>query len=79
MRVRGEVGFLKYAFLSKVTPDSRIFLIMEHEKQEYIGCVLFTDQSFCQHVYNLIRDHIGCSIADLGGLEIGFSTTSRTK
>jgi hypothetical protein len=70
IRPKGEVGILRDVFLSRVEPKSRIFLIVEHEKQEYMGCLLFSDWTFCGQISELLRSHCGKSIAEIGSLDI---------
>jgi len=69
-RPRGEVGILKDVFLSKVEPRSRVYLIMEHETAEYIGCLLFEDSVFCAQMCELLNQHRGSSIATIGSLDV---------
>jgi hypothetical protein len=66
----GEVGFLRDVFLSRVEPKSRLFLIMGHEEQEYMGCLLFTDCTFCSQIYDLLKAHCGAPIAEIGRLDV---------
>jgi hypothetical protein len=70
-RVRGEVGVLKDVILSAVEPRSRIFLIVEHENEEYMGCLLFSDSRFCDQIFQLLKDHSGQRIIDIGSLDVG--------
>src|SRR5262245_16086889 len=65
-KARGEVGVLKEVILSAVEPRSRIFLIIDHENEEYMGCLLFSDLRFCQQIFQLLKDRIGDRIADIG-------------
>ena len=70
-KIRGEIGILKDVFLSKVDPNTRLFLIVQHEDNEYVGCVMFNDSSsFCRQVYELLQKHYGRRIADIGSLDV---------
>ena len=69
-RARGEVGILRDAFLSRIEPKSRIFLIIEHEYDEYMGCLLFTDSTFCGQVYQMLKDCCGRGIVDIGSMNV---------
>ena len=69
-KLRGEAGMLRNVFLSNVEPRSRLFLIIEHEDNEYVGCVMFSDESFCRHVHDLFKQHYGSPVADLGSLDV---------
>ena len=68
---RGEVGILRDVLLSQVEPNSRIFLIMEHEDQEYIGCLLFSDETVCGQIYDVLKDQCGHTLEEIGGLDLG--------
>src|SRR5687767_13394363 len=54
IRPKGEVGILRDLFLSRMEQRSRLFLIMEHQKQEYMGCLLFNDSTFCAQICELL-------------------------
>jgi len=69
-RARGEVGILRDAFLSRIEPKSRLFLIIEHENEEYMGCLLFSDTSFCGQIYELLKDSCGWHITDIGSTNV---------
>jgi hypothetical protein len=69
IRPKGEIGVLRDVFLSRVEPNLRLFLIMEHEKEEYMGCLLFNDWTFCGQIYELLKAHCGSSIAEIGTLD----------
>lgn len=71
---RGEIGYLRDVFLSRVQPRSRVFLIMEHEGQEFMGGILFTDIQFCGQIYALLKNRCGTSIEEISGLDIGHLT-----
>ena len=71
-RPRGEVGTLRDVFLSKIQPNLRIFLIMDHEDQEYIGCLLFNDKTVCGQIYDLLKDQCGRSLEEIGNLNIDY-------
>ena len=68
--LRGEVGIVRDVFLSSVEPIKRLFLIVEHQGNEYIGCVLFDDPAFCAQIYRLLAAHCGESVRRLGDLEV---------
>jgi len=69
-RPRGEVGTLREVFLSAVYPHSRLFLIMELQGDEYMGCLLFSDRTLCQQIYAVLMQCVGMDIADIGGLDL---------
>jgi hypothetical protein len=42
-RAEGEIGTLKDVMLSGIEPCQTCFLIMHHERQEYVGVLLIED------------------------------------
>lgn len=68
---RGEVGVLREVYLSKIEPCSQIYMIIEHETEEYMGALLFSDSTFCRQVHELLSKQCGSRIADIGSLDIG--------
>jgi hypothetical protein len=66
---KGEVGLLKKVLYE---PDSRgkIFLIIDYEEAEYVGCVLFDSRRFCEQVAERLLGYQGMSIEALGSLDI---------
>lgn len=61
---------MRDVFLSKVEPSSRLFLIMEYEQQEYMGCLLFNDLTFCGQIHELLRSRCGHTIKQIGDLNV---------
>jgi hypothetical protein len=57
---QGEVGILKAIQLSNVQP----------EKSSYMGCLLFNDAAFCQHIAELLQSCCNRPIAEIGGLDL---------
>ena len=67
---RGEIGILRDLFLSDIEPRTHLYLIVEHEGSEYMGCVMFEDSAFCRQIYQLLKDCCGRRIFDLGSLDV---------
>ena len=65
----GEIGRLKETRYYP-TRRGRIFLIIEHEGTEYIGCVMFDDAIFCEKVANRLHAFQGMPIETIGSTEI---------
>jgi len=65
-----EFGTLKEVRRAHSKPESRLFLIIEHEGNEYIGCLLFNDRTSCSQTYELLTQHIGNSIEQIGSLDV---------
>jgi hypothetical protein len=53
-----------------VPPTTRIFLIVEHEDNEYMGCLLFDDPSFCRDIFRILQTYRGSTIRDIGSLDL---------
>jgi hypothetical protein len=68
--VRGEIGVLQDVFLSNVEPRTRAFLIIEHEGNEYIGCLMFEDSVFCSQIHELLLGCCGQTVAEAGDLDV---------
>ena len=67
---RREFGVLKEVIASIVAPENRIFLIIEHEDNEYMGCLLFDDTVFCSEVFVLLRQHVGDTLEHIGSVDL---------
>jgi hypothetical protein len=65
---KGEVGILQDVMLSTFQPSNRCYLIVEHERAAYMGCLLFDDASFCSQIFALLRGHCGHPVQHIGGL-----------
>jgi hypothetical protein len=65
----GEVGLLKKVVYE---PDSqgKLFLVIDYEEAEYVGCVLFDSRRFCEQVAQRLLSHQGMPIQALGSLDI---------
>jgi len=71
-RPRGEVGILKDVFLSRIEPRSRLYLIMEYEHTEYMGCLLFNDPTLCGQICELLNKYRGSPISDIASLDVSY-------
>jgi hypothetical protein len=69
--LRGEIGVLAHVIYGGAQPRSRIYLIIEHEGEEYIGALLFSDPTYCGQIADFLRDHRGYTIEEIGGLDVG--------
>jgi len=70
---KGEVGTLKAVFRSDLQPPNRCFLLISHEGSEYLGCLLFDDEAFCNQVMKLLKAHCNRSIAEIGSVEVSYT------
>lgn len=67
--VTGEVGVLTYVYANSRV-SNKCYLIIEHEQQKYIGCLIFDDRSFCEQVSLLLRRQVGRTIQAIGDLDL---------
>jgi hypothetical protein len=65
----GEIGVLKYVH-SNALLSSRLYLVIEHEKDKYVGTLLFDKPPFCQQLSALLRFHLGRTIKEVGDLDL---------
>jgi hypothetical protein len=70
-RPYGEVG----VFRAVVINDrfDKVYLRMEIEGREYLGTLLFDDFGFCYEIYSLLRSYVGCSIQEIGEIDLSYS------
>jgi hypothetical protein len=65
----GEIGLLKETRYYP-TRRGRVFLIIDHEGTEYIGCLMFDDAFFCEKVASRLHAFQGLPIETIGSSEI---------
>lgn len=78
----GEIGILKNVVLSKLEPIGRLYLMIEHEGEEYLGALLFDDQFACHQAYRLLLNHRGEPVRKIGETDLpeqGSSATSKLR
>ena len=67
---RGEIGVLKDVSLSKVDLRARIYLVIQHENEEFMGCLLFLDATFHGQIFELLTQQLGGQIVAIGELDV---------
>jgi hypothetical protein len=67
----GEVGILKHVMRYDRVPNGFV-LAIEHVGAPYLGFLIFDEVSFSTLIYDLLKTRIGCSIKDLGSLELTY-------
>src|SRR5919108_4900153 len=65
----GEVGVLKYVH-SNPLMSNKCFLVINFDEDNYIGTLIFKDHAFCKQITELLREHVGRSITDIGDLDV---------
>jgi len=66
--VQGEVGVLKYVY-SNPGSDS-CYLVIEHEKENYIACLMFDDVAFAGKIVAFLKGKVGRPVKEIGDLEL---------
>lgn len=69
---RSDVGIFKHVVRHHQLPN-RCYLAIEYASKEYVGCLLFDDDAFCSRIGDLLECYLGCSIKDIGDLDVAFT------
>ena len=67
--VLGEIGVLRCIYANDRIA-SKCYLVIDHEGQRYVGCLIFSDRSFANLVTRLLRTYVGRSIQEIGDLDV---------
>ena len=67
--VQGELGILHEVSMSDLI-SNKIFLAMDHLAERYITVLAFDDATFAKQPYPLLLKKIGCSIKEIGDLDL---------
>jgi hypothetical protein len=67
----GEVGILKHVMRYDRVPNGFV-LAIEHAREQYLGFLIFDEVSFCMLIHDVLGARIGCSIKDLGSLDLTY-------
>jgi hypothetical protein len=70
--VIGEFGILAAVRYGSATPG-KCHLVIEHEREEFIGALLFDDFMFCEVVVKLLEENVGRKIAEIGSIDLSFT------
>jgi hypothetical protein len=65
----GEVGTLEDIMIGDPI-DNKIFMFMQHEGLRYMGFMVFDDPPFCYEIYRLLKSNVGCSIKEIGDIDL---------
>lgn len=63
------MGVLKYVF-ANTRVSNKCYLVIEFEKDDYIGSLTFDSLAACTRMSNLFRAHIGHRIEQIGDLDV---------
>ena len=67
----GEVGTFTGTSVNDAIPTA-IFLKMQFEQKEYMGFLSVNDAVLCRQLNELLDQHIGRPIEEIGDLEVSF-------
>ncbi|HEX9443802.1 MAG TPA: hypothetical protein VGA73_06765 [Candidatus Binatia bacterium] len=70
-QLTGEIGVLKEVRFNE--DERRTYLLIEHERALYMGCLLISDAAFARQIVKLLEASRGRSIEEIGGLDAGFA------
>jgi hypothetical protein len=65
----GEIGTLEQVIVHELL-DNKIFLFILFQSFRYMGFMSFDDITFCSHICTLLKANIGCSIKEIGNLDL---------
>ena len=71
-RVTGEVGVLRYVHANNKI-SHKCYLVIEYNREHYVGSLIFEDVTFCWQISSLLREHVGRTIKEIGDLEVSGS------
>ena len=66
---RSEVGILIQVTRRDDTAN-RCFLLMKHQNELYMGCLMLADTSFVKQISHLLQSYIGYSIKEIGDIDL---------
>jgi hypothetical protein len=67
---KGEIGILKEVLSSIIEPRNRLFLIVEQDGEEYMGCLILDDAAFCRQIEKLLRQFYNRPISEIGNIDL---------
>jgi hypothetical protein len=70
--LRGEIGVLRYIH-SNDRISNKCYIVIEHEKEHFVGSLIFDDIEFCRQISSLLQQHIGRSIEEIGDLDLSYT------
>jgi hypothetical protein len=66
---KGEVGVLKYVY-SNDRLSNKCFLVVDYEKELYVGTLIFGDMALCRQMSSILKSHLGKPIKEIGDLDL---------
>lgn len=68
-KLTGEIGILRSIVRSRLEPLTTCYLTMEFQGCSYLGTLSFRERSLSDQVFELLQQHRGDSIQQIGNLE----------
>ena len=69
--ITGEVGILIYVH-SNPTLSDKCFVVMEHERESYVGTLTFENHAFTRQFCDLLGLNFKRSIKEIGDLDLSY-------
>jgi hypothetical protein len=69
LKLTGEIGTLRSIVGSRLEPLATIYLMMDFEGGSYMGTLSFSESSLSNQVFELLQQHIGDGLQQVGNLE----------
>ena len=67
--ITGEVGVLRFVHCN-LPVSLKCYIVIEHDRRNYVGELIFGDRVFAEKTTFLLRNHIGRTITEIGDAEI---------
>jgi hypothetical protein len=68
-KLEGEAGILSTVLMLKMF-KGKLFLAIEYKGRRYVAALTFDDSTFCSRLYIFLQPKIGCSIREVGNLDV---------
>jgi hypothetical protein len=71
---RGEIGILHEVRYGRAPLGrSRLHLVVVYKKSHYMGSLLFDDRVFCLHIYQVLINHCGKCMQEIGSIDLSYT------
>jgi hypothetical protein len=67
--LKGEIGILTDVKMHDLS-SGRLFLTIEHDSKECIGCLFLDNPAFCMAIYTTLKSFIGRTIREVGDQDL---------
>ncbi len=74
-RSPGESAVLTHVALSKIDPITICYLTVQFENEEYLGTLLCKGPELCRTVYQILQNHIGKPMNEIGDFDLPYPST----